>query len=342
MLTACSEGSVPAGMQSVDCSGLPYHAYLPDQWEVRQANGHLEACVSSSTPVAITVRHFSAQEESVNDYWQNMQEQLEMTYAQFKLEEQPTEYTVCGQSGTVVSYSGKKGELSYRFLQAMTIKDGVLYLVTYSAQTGVKTGTDLYATYIDDAYRVIDNMTFAEKETGETDSESSEANENGMIEIGDQKTKGWKVRLFAPKGWIDESYGTFAFARDPQSNSSLSLCMESTDAEDFSEYWEQTVAELKALYPDSEFAYEDASDEEGATVGDAEKLVYTECTVSGARAERIDYILVTEQSRYRCAKIAAVRDYKLYVLTFMFPVGHMDSEVAQDVVNDVVASLDID
>ena len=68
-LTACSEGDVPAGMQSIDCDGLPYHAYLPDQWEVRRANDHLEACVSSSTPVAITVRHFETKAENVNNYW---------------------------------------------------------------------------------------------------------------------------------------------------------------------------------------------------------------------------------------------------------------------------------
>lgn len=341
IFTACSEGGAPAGMQKVDCTGLPYHTYLPDQWEVRQANGHLEACVSSSTPVAITVRHFEIKETDVNDYWQKTQAELETSYADFKLEENPTAYDICGQSGTVVSFSGKQGEHAYRFLQAMTLKDGTLYLVTYSARTNVKTGTDLYATYLDDAYRVIDNMTFAEKESEGGTSETPAVNEKGMIEIGDAKTKGWRVDLFAPRGWIDESYGTFAFARDPETNSSLSLCMEQTDATDFSEYWEGTVAELKTLYPDSEFAYEDASDEEDATVGDTEKLVYTECSVSSLRGERIDYVLVTKNARYRCVKIAAVGGYKLYVLTFTFPEGKIEGDQAEKVVGDVLSSLKI-
>ena len=117
----------------------------------------------------------------------------------------------------------------------------------------------------------------------------------------------------------------------------MSLCMESTDAEDFEQYWEQTVAELKTLYPESEFVYQDASDEEGATVGDTEKLVYTECTVSGARAERIDYILVTEQARYSCVKVATVHDYHLYVLTFMFP--EASASIADSVCDAVLDSL---
>ena len=339
-VSACSEGGAPAGMQTVDCDGLPYHTYLPDQWEVRQANGHLEACVSSSTPVAITVRHVRVEEENVNDYWQNEQKKLESLYADFKIEEKLTEYTVCAQAGAVVSYSGKLDTRSYRLLQAMTLKDGTLYLVTYSAQTNVKTGTNLYGTYLDDAYRVIDNMSFAEQKAEDGTAAKPEENEKGMIRIGDTATKGWKVRFFAPKGWLDESYGTFAFARDPESNASVSLCMEETEATDFAEYWGQTVKALKGVYPDSEFAYREANEEEKKD-GKTEMLVYSECTVSSLRGERIDYVLVTDTARYQCTKAAVIGGYKLYVLTFMFPEGSAEADANERVISDVLSSLEI-
>lgn len=340
LLTACAEGGAPAGMQTVDCTGLPYHTYLPDQWEVRRTNDHLEACVSASTPVAITVRHLTVEETNVNDYWQNTQKKLETVYADFKVEENLTVYTLCGQDGATVSYSGKLDNASYRFLQAMTLKDTTLYLVTYSAQTNVKTGTDLYGTYIDDAFRVIDNMKFAEANS-ESASEEREENEKGLALIGDAATKGWDVRMFAPKNWIDESYGTFAFARDPETGASVSLCIEQTEAKDFEAYWEGTVKELKSLYPDSEFVYEDATDKEGATVGDAEKLVFEECKVGSLRGERIDYLLVTGSARYNCAKVAVVGGYRLYVLTFMFPVASMEPNAMASVIGDVLSSLEI-
>ena len=205
----------------------------------------------------------------------------------------------------------------------------------------VKTGTDLYKTYLDDAYRVIDHMTFAEK-TASEDSEMREENEKGMILIGDLQTKGWKVRLYAPNGWVDQSYGTFAFATDPETHASLSLCTEETDAKDFQDYWETRAAELKSLYPMTEFTYEDVSNQEGATVGDAEKLVCKEWkTDDGLRVGRLDYVLVTDNARYQSVKIAVVGGYKLYVLTFMFPEGQADAETQKHIVDDVFASFEI-
>ena len=340
LFSACgTEGSdVPAGMKSVDCEGLPYKTYLPAQWQTKRVGTMLEAMVSASTPVAITVRHFEVEETDVQAYWQKTDAELTASLLGYKIEEAPTAYTVCGAEGITVSYSGIKGEAKYRFMQAMSISDGTLYLVTYSAQTNVKTGTDLYGKYLDDAYRVIDEMTPVE----ETDAPSEipteiPTDENGML-ILDTETEGWNVSVSAPFGWIDESYGTFAFARDPESGMSFSLTLENTDDVSFVDYWRNTVKSIKTLYPESEFEYK----EDGETAG--RELVFEDTELAGMRAERVDYILVTSEKRYASVKVVVLEKYPLYVLTLMCPLAEGEDEAAtiakfEETVSAVMASI---
>ena len=329
LFVACGteDDGAPAGMQAVNCDGLPYTTYLPDQWVVKTPGNMLEAVVSSSTPVAITVRHFPVQVENVSAYWEKTEAELKESLLEYKLEEIPTRYALCGQDdGLAVSYSGCRGGRSYRFYQVMTIKDGILYLVTYSAETNVKTGTDLYGTYFDDAYRVIENMKF--QTPAESVPPESATDENGMLALNIDNT-GWDVAMSVPSGWIDESYGTFAFARDPESGASVSLMLETTEVTYSSDYWKQVVTDIKSLYPMSVFEYETESD----TVGD--KLVVDgdsedeEVFLGGTYAQRMEYVLVTENARYACVKIVSVEKYPLHVLTFTYPLTAGGDEKAE-------------
>ena len=175
-------------------------------------------------------------------------------------------------------------------------------------------------------------MTFAEAQADGGVNEAPNVNDKGLIEIGDAQTKGWKVDMYAPAGWIDESYGTLAFARDPQTNASVSLCMEETDAHNFAEYWLERANELKTIYPESEFPYVTDSTENN-------KLDFEEAE-DGSYA-RLDYVLVSGASRYDCVKIAVIGKYKLYVLTFMFPEGGIEKAAREKIVNDVFTSFEI-
>ena len=336
LFASCSNGSqAPAGMQSVDCDGLPYLVYTPVQWEDKRVGNHIECMVSSSTPVRIRVSHFESDAADVQSCFQDSRAELEAIYKNFKIEEEPTAYTMGGIEGLCVSYSGKLGDDSYRFLQAMVLKDGSLYLVTYSAQTNVSTGTDLYGNYVEDAYRVIDNFSFVDAASGDASTEELETTENGLVRIGQTGTKGWNVKMYAPIGWIDESYGAFAFARSAESGASVSLTLEMTEMKTFDDYWKATANELLALYPDSQFEYRVAEEEGGASEA-GKNIAFEEVTLDGRRGERIDYTLVTGDNTYACTKIAVVKDYHLYVMTFMFPSGAGDGAAIIEQICDAV------
>ena len=321
MLFACGgtvdpETVVPDGLQAVDCEGLPYKTYMPISWQAYRREQHVEAVVATGTPVSLSVRHFASDAESVSAYWEENKRELASLYKNFEIVEQPEAYTFGTNEALSVSYKGRVGESDYRFFQAMLLDDGTLYLLTFCARLNVATGTDLYQTYVESAYLVAKNFKLLEKESTELESETAApgTEQDTLIAIGGGEDAGDFYTAYAPASWLDESYGSFSFARNAESGSSFSVIMRDADVTSYNEFWRNLKTEVLALYPKSEFkTYMAADTSLKVEIGD---VVREDCKVEGKDGQRITYTLITEKGSYTVYVCAVYHDYRIYTMTY--------------------------
>ncbi len=335
MLFACSstinpEDVVPDGLQAVDCEGLPYKTYMPISWQAYRREDCVEAVVANGTPVSLSVRHFDCDAQSVTAYWEASVTELTSLYKNFDIVDAPEAYTFGTSEAIAVSYEGRVGESDYRFFQAMLLHEGTLYLLTFCARLNVSTGTDLYATYVESAYLVAKNFKLLDQQSTETETESESTEQaepsSELAQIGGGDLAGDFYTAYAPAFWEDHSYGSFSFARNPESGSSFSVSMREADVSSYNEFWRGVKTEVLALYPNSRFKlYQLPDADKKVEVGD---LVCETFTLDGKSGEQTSYTLVTDKGSYTVYVCAVYHDYRIYTMTYTCAKGSGDAEKA--------------
>lgn len=333
VLTACGGGAepIPAGMQLVDCEGLPYKVYMPEAWEVKRVDEHIEAAVTASTPASITVYHTKTEATDVSAYVESMVPRLEKQYGTFKFETLPEAYVLGGVDGLTFTYSGTLNSVFYRVFQVVALKDGNAYFVTFAAAK-TENGRDLFEAYADDAYRVADEFIFTDG-AATPDAPSAE----GEVHLTAKEYESYSLTV--PAGFLDESKGAALVAREPLRGASVTMVAETTEANTFEEYWKGVLDAVLSLYPKSEIPRETDGAADGTTAEGAQAYAYLETKLDGLAAERVDYVLVTEAARYRVVKIGVARNYRVYMLTLTIPEEGYTKEEGDTLITSVVNSF---
>lgn len=314
-LVSCGDAPTdvaPDGLQTVDCEGLPYKVYMPDGWVVRREGGHIEAMLPTGASASVTVYHTATDATDEAAYFEGLLPQFSAQYKEFKADK-PVAYTLAGKEGVYCAYSGKVGEDAYRMLQFLLIDGGELYILTYSAKA------DYYESYEESAIRVAENFSLQDKAA---DTPPTLVGEDAL-----RPTEGPAFTVRMPKGWLNESRGSYVAVRDGETGASVFVAAERTDADSFADYWRSVLGAVADAYPKSILPEAE---------GEPKEYAYTETTLDGRGAERVDYTVVTEDgTRYRAVKIAATEDYQVFVLTFTLPEATVDTATGDDLIKEV-------
>lgn len=146
-LLSCGDGA-PRGMERID--ELPQYAentvdytlYVPESWSVTMANGAVAAICSKDDPASVSMTSYSLSgSTSVANEWDKLRKQTEAISSAFELISEP-DYeneasgiaTVGGVKAGLYEYKAVIADINSRYLQALFIKNGILYVFTYCAQ----------------------------------------------------------------------------------------------------------------------------------------------------------------------------------------------------------------
>lgn len=163
LLTAsCGEkdASAPDGMVKASAENIGYSFYVPSSWKCDVASGATTAYYSSSDASNVSVMSFSAKNTdfTADSWWDGFLEDFNNTYSEFELIS--TEEAALDSSGAKkYVYTGKLGEVTYKFMQVVTVKKESLsapqiIIFTYTSVP------DIFDSHLDDVQKMLDNFKF--------------------------------------------------------------------------------------------------------------------------------------------------------------------------------------
>ena len=156
---ACNKDGAPDGMMNVAIESVQFNLYVPeDTWLSIASSGISGARVYSNedfSNVTVTV-YYPEETLSAEDYWNKKCLQNYSTYfTEFTLlEEQCGDTTLGGLNAKRYVDEGKLGEEAYRYMQVITVRDTMIYTLTYTAKT------DLYDSHAEDVESIRASFTF--------------------------------------------------------------------------------------------------------------------------------------------------------------------------------------
>lgn len=157
---ACTEAGAPEGTFNVAIENAKFNLYVPEgTWMSTANSGVSGARYYSGTDfsnVTVTV-YYPEEELTAATYWEK--KCLQEYGAYFKdftvLSDKCGDTTLGGLDAKRYVYEAKlEGDVTYRFMQVMTVKDTLIYTFTYTAKI------DLYDSHLTDVEAMITNFTF--------------------------------------------------------------------------------------------------------------------------------------------------------------------------------------
>lgn len=128
------EFAPPKGMVTASDDTATFYLYVPDNWTVDYTTGTGGAYFSSSDPSSVfaTAWEMPNSDSTVEDWWAINLPEVSTIFGNFQLLSEDTT-VVDGLEARSYVYTGDLGEYSYKFMQVAFIKDGSVYLITYSS-----------------------------------------------------------------------------------------------------------------------------------------------------------------------------------------------------------------
>lgn len=159
-LVSCQEAGTPEGTVNVAIENAKFNLYVPEAtWLSTASSGISGARVYSGedfSNVNVTV-YYPEEMLTVADYWEKKcLQEYAAYYKEFKvLEEKCGDTTLGGLDAKRYVFEGKlEGDVTYRFMQVMTVKDTLVYVFTYTAKA------ELYDSHLTDVEAMVANFTF--------------------------------------------------------------------------------------------------------------------------------------------------------------------------------------
>ena len=166
MLASCSKADqfVPAGFKLASDKKADYSLYVPEGWIVDMSTGVTTAYVSKEDRSNISFMGFELSDAIINigtpnggngeaegsdtennvpnistvdEYWAYYSSEFEKTFSDMTYEVEGENMLVSKNAAKKYVYTATVTGSEYKFMQIVTIKDGTVYILTYTARANV-------------------------------------------------------------------------------------------------------------------------------------------------------------------------------------------------------------
>lgn len=152
-LAACSdkgEYAPPAGYVLASNEDADYCLFVPDEWTVDMSTAAAGAYYSGSDPSSVSVMAWELEhtDTTIDEWWETNKTDIDLVFADVEVvaEENTTLDELYAKRYT---YTAALGEHTYKFMQEAAIKDGSVYVFTYTSLA------DNYDSHIDEVEEIL-------------------------------------------------------------------------------------------------------------------------------------------------------------------------------------------
>lgn len=152
LLAGCrNDPEAPAGMKTASGEGADYTLFVPEDWTVDITTGATGAYYSASdtSGVLVTSWDLPNTDTSLDDWWETNLAEIENVYRNVTVEESEN-VLIDGNHGVRYVWTGELGDYTYRVMQAAAVKNGSVYLFTYTSLP------DLYESHIEQVDQMLE------------------------------------------------------------------------------------------------------------------------------------------------------------------------------------------
>ena len=112
-----------------------FYLYVPEKWTVDHTEGTGGAFYSTSDPSSVFVSAWDMPntDSTIADWWNTNLTDLELIFSDLTIVSEDTT-VVDGLEAKSYTYTANLGEYSYKFMQIACLKNGTVYLFTYTSQ----------------------------------------------------------------------------------------------------------------------------------------------------------------------------------------------------------------
>lgn len=152
LLIGCqNDPEAPTGMKTASGEGADYTLFVPDDWTVDITTGATGAYVSSAdtSGVLVTTWDLPNTDTSLDDWWETNLAEIETVYQDVTVDSSET-LLVDGCHAVQYVWTGTLGSYTYRVMQTAAVKNGSVYLFTYTSLP------DLYDSHLEEVEQMLE------------------------------------------------------------------------------------------------------------------------------------------------------------------------------------------
>ena len=165
-LSSCSgKTDVPKGMKlASDTSIVDYSLFVPEKWIIDISNGATMAHVSDADRSSVSVAQWNLEKElsSIESWWELYKEQVndEPLSGTMTVVTEGEKTVVDGKAASKYIYYGTVSGVKYTYMVVATIRNGSMYVITYTSIGEVDDEKNLFAKNLGTVNSIIENMKF--------------------------------------------------------------------------------------------------------------------------------------------------------------------------------------
>ena len=152
LLAGCNnDPEAPAGMKTASGEGADYTLFVPEDWTVDMTTGATGAYYSNAdtSGVLVTSWDLPNTDTTLDEWWETNLDEIKNVYKDVTVEGSEN-ILIDGNHGVKYTWTGTLGDYTYRVLQAATVKNGNVYLFTYTSLP------DLYESHMEDVDQMLE------------------------------------------------------------------------------------------------------------------------------------------------------------------------------------------
>ena len=158
-LVSCgNKGEVPKGMQLASNTDIvDYKLFVPEEWTVDRRSDFTSSVAFASDHSSISVSQWNLTDSTRNydTWWTNeFKPELEYILHNPTIISEGDEIQIDGTDSKKYVYTGETREGKYKFMTVATIRQGSIYVITYTSTE------ELYDKHINEVNKILENIKF--------------------------------------------------------------------------------------------------------------------------------------------------------------------------------------